>query len=218
MSKQSVSSTESLAHFIREAKREGLPDTALVPLLRQNGWSQRRIYDSLSDYYGEVLGVRPPSRSGPVENARDAFYYALNFITLAFWTVALGQIFYTLIDRRFPDVTSSNYSGSFIEQMAWQLATVIVAFPIFLWVNALIERGLRTRPDLLDSPVRSWLTYAALVVAALIVLGDGIWFIQAFLSGNLTIRFILDSLVLLALGGGVFVYYLTSLQRRADAK
>jgi hypothetical protein len=62
-------------------------------------------------------------------------------------------------------------SGALIDRIAWQLATVIVAFPIFAIINGLIERSLRRRPDLLDSPVRSWLTYIALVGAALVVLG-----------------------------------------------
>lgn len=41
------------------------------------------------------------------------------------------------------------------------------------------------------------------MVAATIVLIDGIWFLQAFLSGEITARFVLDSLLLLVLGGGV---------------
>jgi hypothetical protein len=217
MSETSTSSAGDLARFVGEAKKRGLTDEALVPLLRHNGWSERRIYETLSEYYGETLGMPPPSRSGPAENARDAFYYLLNFITLAFWTIALGQIFYTLIDRKFPDATSTGYGGSFLDDMAAQLATVVVAFPIFLVVNGLIERRLRRRPDLRDSPVRSWLTYIALVGAALVVLGDGIWFVQAFIRGQLTIRFLLDSLVLLVIGGGVFVYYLAGLNRTADA-
>jgi hypothetical protein len=214
-------STDDLARFVSEAKRQGLTDDALVPLLRQNGWSERRVYATLSTYYGKTLGMAPPSRSGPVENARDAFYYVLNFLTLAFWTTALGQVFYTLIDRHFPDQNGwSRYAsgGALIDQIAWQLATIVVAFPIFLVINNLIERGLRLRPDLLDSAVRSWLTYLALIGAALVVLADGIFFVQAFLRGQLTLHFMLDFLVLLVLGGGVFSYYLTSIRRKADSR
>jgi hypothetical protein len=211
---QTSASTTELARFVDEAKRNGLPDDALVPLLRQNGWSERRVYETLSAYYGTLLGIRLPSRSGPAENAQDAFLYLLNFITLAFWTTALGQIFYTLIERSFPDATAY-MSGALIDRIAWQLATVIVAFPIFALINRLIERSLRRRPDLLDSPVRSWLTYIALVGAALVVLADGIWFVEAWLRGNLTIHFLLDSVVLLVIGGGVFCYYLVGLRRSA---
>ena len=47
MSTHISSSTTDLARFVDEAKRHGLPDDALVPLLRQNGWSERRVYETL---------------------------------------------------------------------------------------------------------------------------------------------------------------------------
>ena len=78
-----------------------------------------------------------------------------------------------------------------------------------------IAQELQQRPEAENSPVRLWLTYVALVLAAIIVLSDGIWFLAAFLQGQLTIRFVLDSLVLLVLGGGVFAYYLSGLQKAA---
>ena len=142
----------------------------------------------------------------------------LNFITLAFWTTALGNIFCTLIERRFPDAAARYLGAPLLDQIAWQLATVVVAFPIFAVISGLIERSLRLRPDSLDSPVRSWLTYIALIGAALVVLTDGIWFVEALLRGALTVRFVLDSLVLLVLGGGVFSYYLIGLRRTTDER
>jgi hypothetical protein len=80
--------------FVRVAKERGVEDGALVPLLKQNGWSERRIYRSLTAYYGEFLGIPAPLRSSSGDNARDAFLYLLNFITLSFWTIALGNLCY----------------------------------------------------------------------------------------------------------------------------
>jgi hypothetical protein len=37
MNTQTSASTADLARFVDEAKRNGLPDDALVPVLRQNG-------------------------------------------------------------------------------------------------------------------------------------------------------------------------------------
>ncbi|HEY0382317.1 MAG TPA: DUF5671 domain-containing protein [Candidatus Elarobacter sp.] len=213
-----ASNFEDLDRFVRTAKAKGVADDALVALLRQNGWSERRIYRSLNGYYGDALGMVPPSRSGRTAYARDAFSYLLNFITLGFWTIALGQLFYVLIDRRFPDPVGRNvgmYSGSLISEIAWQLATIIVAYPCFVLVGRLIARENAQRPDALESGVRAWITYVALVFAAIIVLLDGIWFLNALLRGELTVKFGLDSLVLLALGGGVFAYYLNGLRQPA---
>jgi hypothetical protein len=206
--------SDELGDFVRAAKKASVADDAIVGMLRQNGWSEKRAYRALSAYYSETLGLAIPARTQSGENARDAFLYLLNFITLGFWTVALGQIWYAVIARSFPDAASSSvYSTvtSLREEIAGQLATVIVAFPLFLFVHGLIARELKKRRELYDSGVRKWLTYIALVLAALVVLGDAIWFITSFLQGELTVRFILDSLVLLILGGGVFAYYILTI-------
>jgi hypothetical protein len=122
-------------------------------------------------------------------------------------------LFYALIDRWLPDAVVGQYAASsFRETVTYQLAALIVAFPIFLWVSRLISTGLRARPESADSGVRKWLTYVALVVAAVSLLGDAIWFLQGFLHGDLTTPFVLKSLVLLALAGGIFVYYLGGLR------
>jgi hypothetical protein len=207
-----LSPDAELAAFLRAAKDNGISDEFVVALLRQNGWPERRIFRAYSAFYADRLGTPLPKRYQAAENARDAFYYLLNFITLGFWTVALGQIFYRLIAYWIPDPAASTYYGSLRDDIAWQAATVIVAFPVFLYVHSLIQRELRSRTDLYDSGIRRWLTYLALVIAAIVVLCDAAWVIEALIRGELTLRLILDSLVLLVLGGGVFVYYLRTME------
>jgi hypothetical protein len=68
-----------------------------------------------------------------------------------------------------------------------------------------------------DSGVRKWLTYIALVIAAIVVIGDGVFFINAFLRGELTTRFILDEILLFVLSGGVFGYYLSTIDAPKSA-
>ncbi len=70
----------------------------------------------------------------------------------------------------------------------------------------------------LRSAVRRWLTYLTLVVAAIVVLTDAAWVVEALIRGEMTLRFILDSLVLLVIGGGVFVYYLRTMEPPAAAE
>jgi hypothetical protein len=207
-----LSSEAELTAFLGAAKENGISDEFVVALLRQNGWPERRIYRAYSTFYADKLGLPLPKRYQAAENARDAFYYLLNFITLGFWTVALGQIFYRLIAYWLPDPAASPYYGSVRDDIAWQAAAVIVAFPVFLYVHTLIQWELRARTDLYDSGIRRWLTYLALVIAAIVVLCDAAWVIEALIRGELTLRFILESLVLLVLGGGVFLYYLRTME------
>ncbi|HVS47005.1 MAG TPA: DUF5671 domain-containing protein [Verrucomicrobiae bacterium] len=204
--------TEDLSQFVASAKAHGVADDFIVTLLRRNGWGEQRVYRAFSAYYAGVLDAPLPRGAGSAENARDAFYYLLNFLTLGFWSVALGQIFYALIAHRFPDAAGAGYYGmSLRDQISWQVATVIVTFPIFAFVHRIIGRTLQTRPDSYNSGVRKWLTYLALVLAVLVICSDAIWFIEAFLRGQLTTQFILDSLVLLVIGGGIFTYYLATI-------
>lgn len=203
---------DSLTSFFVDAKARGMSDEVAIALLRRNGWSERRAYAALASSY-RSLGVTIPTRGGQTENARSAFYYLLNFLSLGLWTVALGQIFYALVARWLPDRLAVTYEhgGSLRDEIAWQLATVIVTFPLFTFVHVSLERQLTAQPELYDSGVRKWLTYVALVIAASVVLGDGIWFLYSLITGGLSLRFVLDSSILFVLGGGVFAYYLTTI-------
>jgi hypothetical protein len=200
------------ASFVSSAKGKGLTDDTVVALLRTAGWSERRALRLLSSFYATTLGLSVPGRAQSAENAREAFYYLLNFITLGFWSIALGQIAYTLIAHWFPDAAHVYpYADSLIDQLSWQIATIVITFPIFAFVHVLIGKELAKRPEMYDSGVRKWLTYIALVLAAICVIGDGVWFVNAFLRGELTARFMLDEIVLLAISGGIFGYYLSTI-------
>ncbi|HEY5424916.1 MAG TPA: DUF5671 domain-containing protein [Candidatus Tumulicola sp.] len=206
------SDMQILIDFITAAKSKGTDDRFVASMLRQNGWSDRRIFAAFSSYYETVLGIPTPVRAGRLESSRDAFFYLLAFVTLSIWTVAFVWLANVLVDRAFPSALDLQYGQYAIEDfrvtVAGQLASIIVAFPIFLFVSRAIVRETRQRPESLDSGVRKWLTYIALVVTALTLLGDGVWFLREFLVGDLTVRFVVKSLVLFAVAGGVFWYYL----------
>jgi hypothetical protein len=208
-----------LVEFIRSAKAHGADDQFLVALLRQNGWSERRIYSALSAYYQEVTGLPVPVRGSRAESARDAFFYLLAFVTLGIWSVALVWLAHVLIDRALPSpLDFQDYAlQTFRASVAGQLASIIVAFPIFILVSRAIVHETQQRPESLESGVRKWLTYLALVITAVALLGDGVWFLQQFLLGDLTLRFVLKSLVLFLVAGGVLWYYLGTVRPMAGA-
>jgi len=95
---------------------------------------------------------------------------------------------------------------------------VIVTFPIYLLVMRVILSETRRAPEKLDSGVRKWLTYLALLIAAGVMIGDVITFLTYFLKGELTARFLSKVAVTLAISGGVFWYYFGSLREAARGK
>ncbi len=76
-----------------------------------------------------------------------------------------------------------------------------------------ISRELLSTPSGRASGIRRWLTYITLFIAAGIIIGDLISLLYRFLGGELTLRFILKSLVAGTIAGTLFVYYLGGLRQ-----
>jgi uncharacterized protein DUF5671 len=204
-----------LQEFLDAARLKGATDEIIVGLLRGRGWPEEDVYRALADHYEVRSGIQVPiyKRSG---SAKDAFLYLLNFSTLATWTIGLGSVMFTLIDRWIKDpLNPINYYATGYYQMADSLASVIVAFPVYLLVMGYIIREVEIHPEKLESAVRKWLTYIALLIAAGVVFGDLITFLTYFLRGELTARFVAKVAVVLVIAGGVFWYYIGSLQKGA---
>ncbi|HTB16171.1 MAG TPA: DUF5671 domain-containing protein [Bryobacteraceae bacterium] len=204
---------QPLLDFIDAVKSQGASDESVVALLRQNGWSERRIYQAFGAWYEARTGKAIPSGGGRIEAARDAFLYLLAFITLGIWTVQLGALLFASIDRAFPNRALDFTNISFVSrEMADELASIIVGFPVFLLVTWWIVRGVQRQPERLESSVRKWLTYVALVITASTMIADIVTFLAYFLRGDLDTRFVLKVVTVLVIAGGVFIYYLDSLR------
>jgi uncharacterized protein DUF5671 len=209
-----ASDGDRLVEFVRAAKARSVPDDSLAAMLRNAGWPERRIAAALTAYYEGEVGLAVPERGGRAEYAREAFFYLVAFVTLAIWAVAFGHLLYALIDRAFADPLNARYAGSFRDEVSADLAGMIVAFPIYLFVQRAIGRSLAARPENADSGVRMWLIYLALVITTCIALGDVVWFLATFLRAALTAAFVLKSLVVLGIAGGVLWYYLGAVRTR----
>jgi hypothetical protein len=104
-----------------------------------------------------------------------------------------------------------------IVSLRYGLASVIVAFPIFLFMCRVIARETQSNPGQRLSPVRRWLTYLTLFVAAVSIVADLITLIVRFLGGDITLRFGLKVVVVAVLAGSAFMYYLRELRREEAA-
>ena len=202
-----------LLRFIEAVKARGAPDDFVVQLLKHRGWPEKEAFQAFATYYEGLTGFPAPSRGSGAEAAKDAFLYLLSFSTLGAWTFALGSLLFTVINAWLPDpVTSPNVYQSIAYSVSTQMASMIVAFPIYAWVLRLLGKELERHPEKARSGVRKWLSYLALFIAAGCVIGDLITFLAFFLRGELTARFGLKVLVVLVIAGGVFWFYLTWLR------
>jgi Domain of unknown function (DUF5671) len=206
-----------LTEFVRAAKANHVSDESIVGLLRQQGWQERALYQALGEYYAATLGLAVPVRGSRTENARDAFFYLVAFIALAAWVCALVQLGDSLLDRLFHVTTPAYVASNDRDWIANLIATIVIAFPIHIWLTALIGRERERRPEASESAVRKWLTYIALVVTAIVLLVDATWFLGDFLRGELVPAFVAKAVLLAAIIGAVFWYYLGDIQRTEPA-
>ncbi|MGD1857759.1 MAG: DUF5671 domain-containing protein [Leptolyngbyaceae cyanobacterium] len=203
-----------LVNFIAAARAQGAADDFISTLLRSFGWPQREIERAYFVVFEELVGMPIPSpRGGQGESARDAFVYLLSFVTLGIWTQALGEIGFILINHVIPDPLSRSYGDSSF-QIAFCLARLLVAYPVYLLLMRKILKELSVYREKTYSGVRKWLTYLALLIVALVGIGTLMAFLTSFLRGELTPRFLLKVLVILILDGGVLTYYYQWVQRR----
>lgn len=162
-----------------------------------------------------AAGSSEQSIVGTGTAAKDAFFHLLVFSTLATWTIGLGSLAFILIDRWLADeLFLRTYSAGYdMYSAAESIASVLVAFPIYLLVSRAVLHDETLHREKLNSPVRKWLTYMALVIAACIFIGDLITALTYFLRGEITSRFLAKAFVVLVLSGGVFFYYFGGLKR-----
>jgi len=204
--------------YVHEALNRGVPEPSVVGILRARGWPEKDVYAAIAAHHEQTIGLSLPPRTGSETPAKDAFFYLLIFSTLATWTIGLGELAFDLIDRWLADTLfATPYSQGYeVYNTAAAMASVLVAFPIYLLVSRSVLRDERSHPEKLGSPVRKWLTYMALVIAAGILIGDLITSLTYFLRGEITSRFLAKALVVLIISSGVFFYYFGGL-RKSDA-
>lgn len=202
-----------LQKFLEAARVQGASEEELVGLLRGRGWPEDEVFRALADHYETRSGLRIPvyKRSG---SAKDAFLYLVGFTTLATWSWGLGSVMFVLIDQWIRDPLHTEYSNNFY-QMADSLASIIVAFPVYLLVMRYITREVDRHPEKLESSVRKWLTSIALFITAAIAVGDLIALLTYLLRGELTANFSAKAAVVLVIVGGIFWYYFGALQQKA---
>lgn len=205
--------TADIVVFIERARDRGASDEFISQLLKQFGWPQREIERAFFQVYERLTGYPIPAPPlGGGEAAKDAFSYLLSFSMLGLWTYSVGEIAFIWIERLLPDATQRGYNSSY--ELAFSLARLIVAFPVYLWLMRYINRELARHREKHFSGVRKWLTYLTLLIVSLIGVGTLIAFLTSFLRGELTTRFVLKILVVLFIDGSILRYYLAWLNRK----
>ncbi|MEK7076348.1 MAG: DUF5671 domain-containing protein [Patescibacteria group bacterium] len=152
---------------------------------------------------------------------RDVFLYLLSIVTLVASAISFGILVFQYINVYFPDLLSDYYfsSSSYYGSIRQALATLIVIFPVYVWVSRFLKKDIDENPEKRDLKIRKWLLYFTVFVAALVIIGDLVTLINTYLNGDLTSQFVLKILTIFFIAGSVFSYYFSELRElRAKGK
>jgi hypothetical protein len=205
--------TDELTGFVREALTRGIPRDDVSAALHSAGWNPEQVQAALDAFAPIAFPIAVPRPRAAV-NARDAFLYLILFGTL--WTIAfqVGRLAFVGIDRLFPPTGTRPPLG---EAVRFSIAALIVATPVHLLVSRITARATAHDITRRISPVRRWLTYATMLGAAVVVLGDVTALVYGLLGGELTTPITLKLITVLTIAGGGLGFYVNALRQAEDA-
>jgi uncharacterized membrane-anchored protein len=149
--------------------------------------------------------------------AKFVFFYLLHLVSLGFMTVSFGIVIFQIINKNIADVIAA-YSGSYDESaLKFSISALLVSTPIYYAVSWFIQKSLFSGELKKDSAIRRWLTYLILFVSFLIFIGWLIAFVNNFLNGEVTMKFVLKTISVLVIAAAVFGFYLYDI-KRADVE
>lgn len=145
--------------------------------------------------------------------AKDFFLHIAVIILLYTGTVALLNILFNVINAAFPQINQYNYYSS--SSISLPVATLVVVFPLFLFLANVLRKGYAEDPSRKDYHVRKWLIYITLFLTGGVLAGDLVILIYYFLDGQeMTTAFLLKILSVLVVTAGIFGYYMDDLKDR----
>lgn len=200
-----------LNEFIIDAARAGKSRADIKAALKAAGWSDELVADAFSNFAEVDFPVPVPKPSANV----SARYLALNlFFFLVLLLVICGgcSIVFTMLDYYLPDGHGETrgmfYSShrSLGESLRSYLAMILVCTPLMIFTGkkiAVINRNYTQGVPL----IRLRLIYLTYLIAGVVLLIDFIMFAYYFLSGELSIRFVIKVGVCFAAAAAAYYYF-----------
>ena len=209
---------ESLRAFVRDALARGIAREDIAKALRDARWSADEVEAELAAWHDAGLGLPVPRRSVAI-SPREAFLHLLMFVALYLVAFHVGAILFAWIEGHWADAAMGRDSLSLMrsrDTVRFSVATLLVAFPVYLFVARTTSRAVAREPEKRNSGVRRWLTYLTLFNAACVLIGDFIMVLLGMLKGELTRPFLAKAAVVTLIAGWLFSHYMGGLRSEED--
>lgn len=142
---------------------------------------------------------------------KDVFLHLLAIASLYISAISLSTLLFQYVNYWFPDPLAPFMAGDAIR---WAIASLVIIFPVHVLVVRYMHRDFEAHPEKREFKLRKWLLYLTLFLASIALIIDLIALIFNFLSGELTMRFLMKVIAIAAVAGGVFWYYWWELKRQ----
>ncbi len=137
------------------------------------------------------------------------------FATLYVSAISFLVFLFSVIDNVFPQVLDY-YSDT--SSIRFSISTLIVVFPLFIWLGQVYRKFVIENPEYKDGKLRKWIIYFTLFVTGATIAGDAIVLINSFLAGeDFTTGFIFKVLAVFVVAGSIFAFCLKDLKGYFDA-
>jgi type II secretory pathway pseudopilin PulG len=202
----------SLASYVSERAKAGIPKAEIKEELLSVGWSEEEADAAYRD--GVIaLGVPVPSEDdrpvvGKKASVGDVVLNFFSFILLGIIATALGTLYYGIISEAFPDPLETYYSSASTKSsIHYAIAALLIGFPLYYAAMRMWFRAFRDNESRSESKLSKWVTYLVLLAASITIVGDLIAVVFTLLQGEITLRFFLKALTILAIAGSIFGFY-----------
>lgn len=203
---------KSLDQFVKDALAAGKSRAEIAGALKTAGWDEDQIKNALSAYADIDFPVAVP-RPRAYGSAREAFLYVVYFALLGVVASYVGKLAFSLIDHIFQDELARQAWNAGATGQRWAIASLVVGYPIFLYLGARLAEARRKNPERRSSRIRVWLTYITLIFAALTLIGDLVAVVFQFLSGEIGMRFFAKAAVVGVISGAILWNYSRDAER-----
>ncbi|MFA6273618.1 MAG: DUF5671 domain-containing protein [Candidatus Paceibacterota bacterium] len=150
-----------------------------------------------------------------VKQKLSAGYAFLSLGVLISLIVSVTSFFnlaFEILNKKFPDVLNATYQYGYssfqFESARTFLAMLIIMFPTFLILVYFWKRKEKKGLCEYDEVVRKWLSYIIIFLSVLIVIIDLIVLVRYFVSGEITVRFILKVLITISGAKMILNYFI----------
>ena len=134
---------------------------------------------------------------------KDVFMHLLSIVTLYVSVVSFIALLFQYVNVLFPDQLNFYYTSA-LNTIRQSTASLVVVFPVYILVSWLLGRDFAREPGKREIKIRKWLLYLTLFIATITIIVDLVTLVYNFLSGELTVRFLLKVMAVLIVAAAVF--------------